>query len=367
MNIALFSPNQNPYSETFIQAHKQYLRDQVFYYYGTGNTIQLEGFDRLVPWYRSLWYRLVTKLFKKPTHYLRDAQLRYSLRMHRIDAVLVEYGNHAYHLRSLLQGCNNPVVVHFHGYDASVKAILERCHNYRDVFELATTVVAVSKVMQQQLLVLGCPKEKLLYNVYGPRSEFESIEPDFKEPQFVSIGRFADKKAPYYPILAFRKVLETHPKAKLLMAGDGILLNTCKNLVKHLNLESSVTFLGVVDASETRDLLTHSVALVQHSITANNGDMEGTPLAILEASAAGLPVLATKHAGIPDVVVHGETGWLCEEHDVAAMANYMLWTLEHIEEAKQMGAKGKTLVQDQFNLKRHIDVLQNTLEKATKS
>ncbi|MEZ4975538.1 MAG: glycosyltransferase, partial [Flavobacteriaceae bacterium] len=348
------------------QAHKQYLRDRVFYYYGTGNTIQLEGTSGLVPRYYSWWLRLIGKLFKKSPNYLRDAKLTYSFKRNHIDAILVEYGTHAHNLLSFLKSMNSPVVVHYHGYDASMDGVVERCNHYREVFQMVNKVIVVSKVMEQALLTLGCPKEKLVYNVYGPQPEFETVRPNFKEKQFVAIGRFTNKKAPYYTILAFHQVVKKYPQARLLMGGDGILLNTCKNLVRYYKLENHVEFFGVITPEKYRNLLSESLAFVQHSITALDGDMEGTPLAILEASASGLPVIATKHAGIPDVVVHGDTGWLCDEHDVDAMANYMLWTLEHIEEAKQMGAKGKTLVQDQFNLKRHIDVLQNTLEKATK-
>ena len=65
--------------------------------------------------------------------------------------------------------------------------------------------------------------------------------------------------------------------------------------------------------------LKSSTAFAQHSITAENGDMEGTPVGIVEASYAGLPVISTFHAGIPDVINNRETGLLVEEHDVEEM------------------------------------------------
>jgi hypothetical protein len=57
--------------------------------------------------------------------------------------------------------------------------------------------------MEQMLLEMGCPKNKLIYNVYGPNPEFLKVKPTFRKKQFVAIGRFTDKKAPYYTILAF--------------------------------------------------------------------------------------------------------------------------------------------------------------------
>jgi len=147
------------------------------------------------------------------------------------------------------------------------------------------------------------------------------------------------------------------------MGGDGILLNTCKNLVRYYKLENHVEFFGVITPEKYRNLLSESLAFVQHSITALDGDMEGTPLAILEASAAGLPVLATFHAGIQDVVVHGETGLLSEEHDVETMAEHMLSILKDMDFAKQLGAAGKKRIKMYFNLDRHIGQLQDVLEQ----
>lgn len=361
MNIAIFSPSQNPYSETFIQAHKNYLNGKVFYYYGSGTHIQLEGQTRLMPLYRYKFLRVYAKLFRKPSAYLWQQRVLYSLKANNIDSILVEYGTHAYHLKDVLKASGLPVVVHFHGYDASIKAFIHQCENYMEVFKIAKKVIVVSKEMEQRLLDLGCPKDKLIYNACGPNPDFEAIEAKFTKKQFVAIGRFTNKKAPYYTIMAFKQVLKTHPDARLLMAGDGELLNMCKNLVKQYHIMEQVHFLGVITPDQYRDLLTESLAFVQHSITADNGDMEGTPLSVLEASAAGLPVISTYHAGIPDVIVHGTSGLLCNEHDVEIMTEHMLKVLNSVELAKQLGAAGKLRVKEYFSLERHIESLQDTL------
>lgn len=289
--------------------------------------------------------------------------LQKAFKTYKITAVLVEYGTHAHHLLSFLNGLSLPVVVHFHGYDASKKDLVEQCGHYTGVFKQAHKVVAVSKVMENKLLQMGCPKEKLVYNVYGPRPEFLEVFPKYIKQQFVAVGRFTDKKAPYYTILAFHAIAQQFPQAKLLMAGDGVLKSTCQNLVRHLGLQEQVVFLGVIDHQRYRELLAESLAFVQHSITAANGDMEGTPVAILEASAAGLPVVATRHAGIPDVVLHEKTGLLCNEHDVEGMANNMARLLNNSTEAQQMGQAGKQRILKHFNMQRHIEVLEKALQR----
>ena len=366
MNIAILTPSQNPYSETFIQAHKNYLPGNIFYYYG-GGTKTLENQAPIASRYKYFLLKTFQKITKKPKNYARDYLLLRSFRKFKIDVVLVEYGNHANRYLSALRNSKLPFVVHFHGYDASVGEVIKANYNYKEVFKYATKIVAVSRKMEQKLLELGCPREKLVYNVYGPQPEFLKVQPQFLKKQFVAIGRFTDKKAPYYSLLAFSKVVDRFPEAKLIMAGAGTLQNTCVNLAKFLKINEKVEFVGIISPEKYRALLAESLAFVQHSITAENGNMEGTPLAVLEASAAGLPVISTNHAGIPDVIIHGETGLLCEEHDVDAMAKNMISALDDKAFAKQLGQAGKKNIQDNFNMERHIDTLQNTLEAAIHS
>lgn len=361
-NIAIFSPNQNPYSETFIQAHKIYLKDKVYYYYGARN-IQLES----IPHLSTSWERRVLsfkrRLLKKPNSFVRDTIILKSLRKNNIEVVLVEYGTHANNILPLIKKSGIPMVVHFHGFDASIIDVIEKNKSYKDVFEYATKVIAVSKKMEEMLLDLGCPREKIVYNVYGPQPEFLDVTPSFTKKQFIAIGRFTDKKAPYYTIIAFNKVVEKYPDTKLIMAGDGSLLNTCKNLVKYFGIETNVEFPGVITPAKYREFLSHSLGFVQHSITAQNGDMEGTPLAILEASGAGIPVISTKHAGIPDVIIDGKTGLLSEEHDVDGMAANMVSLLANIQFAKELGTAGKVNITENFNLQRHIFGIQKILNQ----
>lgn len=361
MNIAIFTPSQNPYSETFIQAHKKFLKGTVFYYYGRNN-IQLEGHPPLATPTERLFLSSQKKFFKKAPGFIQETILLKSLRKNKIDIVLAEYGTHAHFILPYVKKAGLPLVVHFHGYDASTKQVVARHNNYKKIFDYASKVIAVSKKMEQMLLEMGCPAKKLVYNVYGPHPEFLNINATFSKKQFVAIGRFTDKKAPYYTILAFKKAVKNHPDAKLLMAGDGQLLNVCINLVKHLELENQVEFLGVITPEKYRELLGESLGFVQHSITSESGDMEGTPLAVLEASAAGIPVVSTRHAGIPDVIMHNQTGLLCEEHDVDEMSANILLLLENTDLAKKLGRAGKENIQSHFSLERHIQKLQDILE-----
>src|SRR5438132_3366189 len=101
---------------------------------------------------------------------------------------------------------------------------------------------------------------------------------------------------------------------------------------------------------------------VQHSIVAPSGDSEGTPVSILEAGATGLPVVSTRHAGIPDVVIEGETGFLVDEGDVHGMAEYMLRMIKEPELAGRMGAVAQKHIQENFSRARSLNRLWSIIE-----
>jgi glycosyltransferase involved in cell wall biosynthesis len=94
--------------------------------------------------------------------------------------------------------------------------------------------------------------------------------------------------------------------------------------------------------------------------------MEGTPVAIIEAQAAGLPVISTYHAGIPDIVVHNETGYLVEEGEVDRMADYMISLASNLSQAKSMGDAGRKRIQEKFTMTHHIAALDSVLAKVAK-
>lgn len=364
MNLAILSPLQNAYSETFIQAHKKIPGVKVFYYYGMKNFMHLEAYGPLGKSPVKYRYNLERKIKKKGYEYLHENLLRYSFKRNKIQAVLAEYGSTAYDHLPAIKALKLPLIVHFHGYDAYREGALKKFEHYKEVFHYARYVIAVSQNMVAQLETIGCPKEKIVYNVYGPDPAFSHIKPRFAKKQCLAVGRFVDKKAPYLSILAFKEVIKKNPEATLLMAGNGYLLNACKNLVKFYGLEKHIQFLGVIEPKRFMQLLEESYCFVQHSIIAEDGDSEGTPVSILEASAAGLPVVSTRHAGIPDVIENEETGLLVEEMDVQGMTKNILRLLNNKEEAMKMGSKGKRNISKNFNLAQHLKILEDIIKKS---
>jgi colanic acid/amylovoran biosynthesis glycosyltransferase len=105
-------------------------------------------------------------------------------------------------------------------------------------------------------------------------------------------------------------------------------------------------------------------AFVQHSVRAADGDSEGTPVAILEAMKSGLPVVATRHAGIKDTVLEEETGFLVDEGDWEGMAEAMLKLAKDAPLAAKMGNRGNARVEAHYTMEQHIERLANAIQSA---
>lgn len=359
MNIALLTPSKKSYSETFIQVQKNNLKGNVFYYYDGDLPCKLEGKGSII-----IRQATIKRKLRLLGNNIRLASLKKSFLSNKIDVVLAQYGPTGNAVKELCKAMKLPLVVHFHGYDASVNDVIQKNNNYKLLFDIAIVVIAVSKDMVNDLVNIGCPESKIVYNPCAPDNKFLRVKQNIGyKKQFIAIGRFTDKKAPYLTILAFKKVLDRYPNYKLIFGGSGNLLNTCMNIVKHLNIENSVEFKGVLTQDEFINYIKDSIAFVQHSITALNGDKEGTPVAILEASAAGLPVVSTKHAGIKDVILHNKTGLLCEENDVEAMAKNMIYLIENPGVASEMGIEGRRNIKTNYDLSKHINKLNSILKE----
>jgi glycosyltransferase involved in cell wall biosynthesis len=259
-----------------------------------------------------------------------------------------------------------PLIVHFHGYDASEHRVLkEHAETYPILFAEAAAIIAVSRTMQRKLVSLGAPPEKVNYNPYGVDCErFGGASPARAAPVFLAVGRFVEKKAPQITLTAFAQVWKLDSSVRLRMIGDGPLLDECRALAKELAIEDAVKFLGTQAPYVVQQEMRQARCFVQHSVEASNGDCEGTPVGILEAGASGLPVISTQHAGIPDVVIEGETGFLVAEKDVDGMAARMIDIVKSPQLAELLGQQARQHVERNFSKQQSLGRLWSIIESA---
>ena len=129
---------------------------------------------------------------------------------------------------------------------------------------------------------------------------------------------------------------------------------SARSLVLELGLEGQVCFLGVCSQDRVAKLMREVRCFVQHSLVAPDGDSEGNPVAVMEAQLSGLPVVATRHAGIPEVVLEGQSGLLVDEGDEESMAQAMAQFVLDPELAARFGECGRQRIQEGFTIEHHL-------------
>jgi len=356
-NIALISPSKEAYSETFIQMHRKGIYGNVLYYFGGELPTQNDIKGKLGSLLLKIRYKFLSKFSNLLLSY-KEYTLYQSFKKQNIDIVVAEYGTTAARILKVCKRAELPLIPIFHGYDIHIYEIVEKNKvQYRDLFLYSKKIIAVSFSMKQKLISLGCEEEKIEVSPCAPDDTFFDLEPDFSEKKLISIGRFVEKKAPNVSIKAFAKVVKKHPDAKLYMIGQGPMFEACVQLIDELSMQENIFLLGVKNRDEIRALMATCSVYVQHSVVAKNGDSEGTPVSILEAQAAAIPVVSTLHEGIKDVIVNNETGFLVSEHDEADMASKIEFLLDHLVKAKLMGLNGRKRTLEKYARKVHMDTV----------
>ncbi|MFC1495128.1 glycosyltransferase [Thermodesulfobacteriota bacterium] len=367
--VCIISPNKDVYSETFIRAHIERLPAKVRVLYGGYFPRFQDNGRELLPIsvlplqiIRGIWRRLL----RLPGDCFEKAALKRFLRANNVAAVLAEYGPAGTAVMGVCKETRIPLIVYFRGYDVYSHRVIEKeGQNYTKLFENAAAIFAVSRDIEIRLLHLGAPQQKLHYNPSGVDTAlFQGADPAQAPPLFLSVGRFVDKKAPHLTILTFSKVFESIPEARLIMIGEGPLWESCKHLTKALGIESAVEFLGLRSHIEVAVIMRGARALIQHSIRTNCGDTEGTPNTIKEAGSSGLPVVATQHGGIPDIVIDRETGFLVEEGDIESMALHMIQLAKNPGLAARLGKAAREHVCSNFSMDQSVDRLWGVIEDA---
>jgi glycosyltransferase involved in cell wall biosynthesis len=157
------------------------------------------------------------------------------------------------------------------------------------------------------------------------------------------VGRLRLRKGVEVLLAALAALARQGVAARLLVAGDGEHRGAVERAVAALGLGDRVELLGRCDAGRIAGLLAGARALAVPSI------YEGMPLVVLEAMAAGVPVVASRVSGIPEVVVDGETGWLVPPEDPEALAAALAAALADPAEAARRGAAGRRRVEDLYS------------------
>lgn len=288
------------------------------------------------------------------------------LKKERVDAIHAhEFTANAYGT-ALGKLVNTPVVATIHGKNYYCEQVKRRIA-YRWVSRVST-MVAVSDDLRQFLVErVGIAQERVrvIYNgvdVSTPSDpvQIASVRSELGlgrwETVIGAVGSLYPVKGHSYLIRALPSILKEYPKVLLLIVGRGELENELKAEVVGLNLQDHVRFLGF--RNDVHTLLSAMDIFVMPSLS------EGLSMAILEAMAAGLPVVATKVGGNPEIVQDGETGFLVPPENSDLLAERVVDLLRNPRRARDFGDRGKRRVTERFSLSAMVDAYQGCYERA---
>jgi len=267
-----------------------------------------------------------------------------------------------------------PLVTTFYGYDINqvVKQYPAWLAKYQNLFHQGTLFLVEGNHMKKSLMFLGCPEDKILVHHLGVDLENIKFVPrkieDEEEIRVLIASSFREKKGIPYAVDAFGQFKNSNPQIKisLTIIGDSAedrFGDRQKQLIldkiRRHHLQESVRMLGYQSHEVfIRELYNHHIFL-SPSIHASDGDNEGgAPVSIIEASASGLPVLATLHCDIPEVVVEDKTGYLVPEKDVSSLKERLAFLVLNHQSWATIGSYGRKHIEQNYDVRTQIGRLE---------
>ena len=290
-------------------------------------------------------------------------------RLSKLALIHAHFGPDGVYAMALAEKLKIPFLVTFHGYDITLlrtaiwrtgKLLYYQLLFYEAQLQRkAARFIAVSNFIQNKLLEQGYPAEKIIQHYIGvDTTKFSPIGSKPEHRYILCVGRHTEKKGIDTLLSAFARIASKHPTVSLLQVGTGPLMASYQALVRALGIEHRVQFLGAKPHAEVLRLMQAAEIFALPSQTAKSGDSEALGIVFNEASACGIPVVSTKHGGIPEAVLHGETGLLVPEKDDVALADQLDILLSDRALSQKMGQRGREFVCEMFDLRRQTSKLE---------
>ena len=230
----------------------------------------------------------------------------------------------------------------------------------RRLIERGGLFLAVSEAIRDRALAAGFPAERVITHPNGVDTAF--FRPSGEPPEaglILHVGRLVEKKG----TAALLDAVAGTEGARLVIVGEGPLRASLERRARRLGVEARFT--GALPPAEVLGWMQRAWLLAAPSITAGDGDAEGLPTVLCEAAAAGLPVVATRHSGIPEVVSEGETGLLSPERDVGLLARNLSLLLASPRMRESLAAAARLRALDRFDLARQTERLEGYYDYLT--
>lgn len=269
----------------------------------------------------------------------------------RPDLIHVHFGFNALLIYPVAKSLNIPMVVTFHGVDASPQYLKDARYKkgIKQLLAYLKGIIVVSPHMIETLEAAQWKEKIHLIPCCVDPDEFTNDQPaDNKERiKILHSGRMVSKKGVPDLVRVCAALIKKYPQVELDLIGDGPELGLCKQLAEGIN---NIRFHGARPHEEVRTFMSHADIFVLNSRVGDNGDMEGLPVSVLEAMSMELPVVSTRHAGIPQAITSEEDGLLVNEKDNAALATALERLINDRVLRRRLGQQARKKVKAQFTI-----------------
>jgi glycosyltransferase involved in cell wall biosynthesis len=257
-----------------------------------------------------------------------------------------------------------PLFSYFRGRDAS-KYLRSRWRvsGYRSMMPQLAGVFCVSAFLARNLAAAGLVHPNL--HVIPSGVDTQQFRPGQKRPgMIVFAGRFVEKKSPLLVIQCFLKLIAKHPHATLHLVGQGPLESACHQLAARSRAGDRIVFHGWQSHGDLRELLAATDIFALHAVTGHDGETEGMPSVIQEAMACGAAILSSRHAGIPDVVEDGRSGFLVAENDLEGSVLALDELLSDPAQTRRMGEHARRIAEADLDFRNLYQRVESVMHRA---
>ncbi len=306
----------------------------------------------------------VERVVRFPVRYTTEPRLALLAAAHlqrsfHPDLIHAHFGWSGLRMLLMKQYLRVPMIVTFGGRDLGVQAAMPHFDRlYEVLFDATERLICVSADLRDAALELGADPERVMVIRRGTslrRFAFvDRSERPAQEPlRALMVGRLIEKKGHRYAFQAVAELLREGHDVEVVVVGEGEDFSRLRRLARELGLRERIDFAGTTDHEGVRTRMEAADILIHASVTGQDGDKEGIPNVVVEAEATGLPVVATRHGGIVEVVRDGETGFLVEERDAGGIAAALRRLLDR-DLRLSLGRSASDFVRAELDLEKQI-------------
>jgi colanic acid/amylovoran biosynthesis glycosyltransferase len=264
-----------------------------------------------------------------------------------------------------------PLIATFHGFDVNVLMRRYPSSIYQPVFDHAAEITVGSTFMHRLMSWMGAPADRLAVRPMGvPLDDFPyrpvRANGPHNETVFITVGSVSEHKGQTVAIEALAKLpSETHPWHYHIVGG-GPLETTLRNRIAELDIGSRITIHGWTSTDEVQKLLSESDILLHPARQSDSGSVESQGVALAEAHAVGLPIIASDCGGISDTVIDAKTGYLVPPDDADALHKCIESILGEEERWSDMGRAGRAHVEANYSHEKLMEEQLGSYEQVAK-